>query len=738
VNAGIDMMAASVKSVAPAKIFLTVYHEPQGDVSSDSNCPNVVYKGLAGTPTEYQAMWRNVRSHFDSAGVNNVVWVMDYQNYAPLNCLTNDLYPGDDLVDWVMFNGYGNPKTASYVTNVNNMYSLLSSNSNANHNYLSKPWGVVEWNMRDATESEATSYYAQAKAALDNNTFPKLKAEMAFDSIGPGGYENRVAYVAGGVYNQTKQDAYTAYAQDPVFVTPQPHVDTTAPSTPANLRVISADTGSVHLAWDPSSDDTGVAGYDLFRDGVPLATVGTVTGYADSTVAAGTGYRYTIDAFDAAGNLSPRSVEVTVTTPAAKDTSPPTVPGAPTASGVSESRVDLAWSASTDDVAVAQYTISRDGAVIGTSPDPWYSDTKVAADHTYSYVVSAQDAAGNTSTDSAATSVTTPATVDSTAPTVPTSLVARVTQSGVDLSWQPSTDDVGVTKYRVFRDGAYLAESLDGSYLDTSVQAATTYSYTVEAVDGRGNTSMPSDPASATTPPVPDTSPPSTPTNVTARVVSATKVALTWAASTDNVGVTGYTVVRDGTVSLLLPVSATSFTDTSMSSGQTHSYAVKAADQAGNTSPTSGLASVTVPAVAPSGLTGSYFDTASFTSLKVTRVDSRVAFGWGTAAPATGMGADTFSVRWTGKVIVPATGTYTFYTQSDDAVRLWVNGQQIVNDWTAHTLKEDKRAIALSATQAYSVKMEYYENTGQATAKLLWSGSGLTKQLVPASQLLAR
>jgi chitodextrinase len=737
VNGAIDQMALSVKSVAPAKIFLTLHHEPQGDVTSDPNCPYVVYKGTSGTPTEYQAMWRNVRNRFEAQGTTNVVWVIDYQNYAPFNCLTNDLYPGDDLVDWVMFNAYGNPKAPNYATNVNNMYNLLSANSNTNHNYLSKPWGIVEWNMRDATESEATSYYNQAKTALDNKTFPRLSAEMAFDSIGPDGYENRVAYVAGGAYSQIKQDAYTAYAQDPIFVTPQPHVDTTPPSTPGNLRAPSVGTGSVRLGWDSSSDDTGVAGYDLFRDGVPLATVGAVTGYTDSTVVAGTSYRYTIDAFDAAGNLSPVSGAVTVTTPDVQDISPPSVPGAPTASGVSESRVDLAWSASTDDVAVTQYTISRDGSVIGTSSGPSYSDTTVPANRTYSYVVSAQDAAGNTSADSAATSVTTPAAADNTAPTVPTGLrAAGTTQSRVDLTWTASDDAVGVTQYTIRRDGVDIGTSLGAAYTDTSVLPRTAYVYAVLAQDAAGNKSGYSTDATVTTPDVPDTTSPTTPTNLIARVVSPTKVALTWAASTDNVGVVGYTVVRDGTVSL--PVSATSYTDTSMTSGQPHSYAVYARDQAGNSSPRSGSASVTVPAVAPSGLTGSYFDTASFTSLKVTRVDSRVAFGWGTAAPASGMGADTFSVRWTGKVIVPATGTYTFYTQSDDAVRLWVNGQQIVNDWTAHTLKEDKGAIALSANQAYSVKMEYYENTGQATAKLLWSGSGLTRQLIPASQLLAR
>jgi hypothetical protein len=135
------------------------------------------------------------------------------------------------------------------------------------------------------------------------------------------------------------------------------------------------------------------------------------------------------------------------------------------------------------------------------------------------------------------------------------------------------------------------------------------------------------------------------------------------------------------------------------------------------------------------GLKGEYFDNTDFTSLKVTRTDATINFSWGSGAPASGVGADTFSVRWTGQVEAPATGTYTFITNSDDGVRLWVNGTQLVNNWTNHGPTENSGNINLTAGQKYSIKLEYYENTAGAVIQLFWIYPGQTKQIVPQSRL---
>ncbi|MET0167943.1 MAG: PQQ-dependent sugar dehydrogenase, partial [Vicinamibacterales bacterium] len=135
------------------------------------------------------------------------------------------------------------------------------------------------------------------------------------------------------------------------------------------------------------------------------------------------------------------------------------------------------------------------------------------------------------------------------------------------------------------------------------------------------------------------------------------------------------------------------------------------------------------------GLSATYFDSATFSGAVITRTDPTVNFTWGLGSPAGAIGPDTFSARWTGQVEAQFTGTYTFYTQSDDGVRLWVNGQQLVNNWTNHSLTENRGTIALTAGQRYAIRMEFFENTGSATARLLWSSSSTPKAVVPRTRL---
>ncbi len=93
--------------------------------------------------------------------------------------------------------------------------------------------------------------------------------------------------------------------------------DTAAPSVPQNVAASATGATSAHVSWDASSDDTGVAGYDIFRDGSKVKTVsGTGTSFDDTSLSPQTSYSYTVDAFDAAGNASGRSAAADVTTPA--------------------------------------------------------------------------------------------------------------------------------------------------------------------------------------------------------------------------------------------------------------------------------------------------------------------------------------------------------------------------------------------------------------------------------------
>ncbi len=133
------------------------------------------------------------------------------------------------------------------------------------------------------------------------------------------------------------------------------------------------------------------------------------------------------------------------------------------------------------------------------------------------------------------------------------------------------------------------------------------------------------------------------------------------------------------------------------------------------------------------GLAASYFNGMALTGTPVTRVDPNLDFDWDTGSPAAGIGTNNFSARWMGKVTPKVTGTHTFYTQSDDGIRLWVNGILLVDNWTDHPPTENSNTLFLNAGQAYDLKVEYYENIGGAVAKLLWSAPGLAKEVVPAS-----
>jgi fibronectin type 3 domain-containing protein len=296
-------------------------------------------------------------------------------------------------------------------------------------------------------------------------------------------------------------------------------------------------------------------------------------------------------------------------------TPPPTTPTNLAASSVTNNQVSLTWSPSTDTGAsVAGYDILRrtgttgQATQIGTSTSASYTDTTVNAGTAYSYSVEAYNNANppGLSSASAELNVTTSANPDTTAPSVPTGLTTAVTTTGstnqVKLSWTASTDNAGgsgLAGYNVYRNGVEIGDTgaTTTSFVDSSVVAGTTYSYTVQAADNASNLSAQSTAANATIPQPADTTAPSVPANVTATASSPTQVAVSWSASTDNAGgsgLAGYYVIRNGvTISALL--TATSYTDSSVTANTKYSYTIEAADKAGNVSAPSNAATVTTP-----------------------------------------------------------------------------------------------------------------------------------------------
>jgi len=127
------------------------------------------------------------------------------------------------------------------------------------------------------------------------------------------------------------------------------------------------------------------------------------------------------------------------------------------------------------------------------------------------------------------------------------------------------------------------------------------------------------------------------------------------------------------------------------------------------------------------GITGNYFNNQTLTNpVTSRRLDGPINFDWGTGAPGpTGIGDNSFSVRWEGYIRVTQSGVHRFQTNSDDGVRLTVNGNLLIDQWNDHSVTaHTSAAVNLAAGTSYPIKLEFYENGGYAVAQLHWQTPG--------------
>ncbi len=138
------------------------------------------------------------------------------------------------------------------------------------------------------------------------------------------------------------------------------------------------------------------------------------------------------------------------------------------------------------------------------------------------------------------------------------------------------------------------------------------------------------------------------------------------------------------------------------------------------------------------GLTGDYFSNQAMTftgAPTLTRTDATVDFDWGYGSPAPLISTDLFTVRWTGAVQPQFDNDYTFSSTTDDGVRLWVDGQLLIDEWANQAPTEWSGTIALAAGKKYPITMEYFETSGGAQAQLAWSSAARTGEIIPQAQL---
>ena len=289
---------------------------------------------------------------------------------------------------------------------------------------------------------------------------------------------------------------------------------------------------------------------------------------------------------------------ITYVDKAVADTEAPSVPAEVKATDVTETTAKLTWSEATDNVGVAGYNVYvneakvNDTLVTGTE----YSLTDLTAATEYSVTVTAVDAAENESAKSEAVVFTTEAEKDTEAPTAPTEIKAtEVTETTAKVTWSEATDNVGVVGYNVYLNETKVNDTLvtGTEYVLTELTEATEYTVRVTAVDAAENESARSEAATFTTEAEKDTEAPSVPTDVTAADITQTTAKITWAASTDNVGVAGYNIYVDEAKVNASPVTATEYGLTGLSANTEYTVRVSAVDEAENESARSEAATFT-------------------------------------------------------------------------------------------------------------------------------------------------
>lgn len=280
--------------------------------------------------------------------------------------------------------------------------------------------------------------------------------------------------------------------------------DTIPPTTPGSFAGISGSPSTVNLTWNASTDNVGIAGYHLWRNGTQLPNL-TVTQLVDSGLAGNTTYTYQVAAFDLGGNMSPTSV-VTVTTQNSTTPNPPTNL---TGVAVSGSQINLKWTAPTGGAPLTSYLVFRGTTATNLVQIAQLSNTYTSFNNyyltpgtTYYYGVEAV-AKSLISPMSTIVMVTTLA-----APTPPANLVATPTSSTqVNLTWSASSAPAPISGYYVFRGTSpstvnqQLVIVKSTYYNDKTASPATTYYYAVQARDTLGDNSALSAIASATTNP---------------------------------------------------------------------------------------------------------------------------------------------------------------------------------------------------------------------------------------------
>jgi|GEM_PF-2559793 len=296
---------------------------------------------------------------------------------------------------------------------------------------------------------------------------------------------------------------------------------------------------------------------------------------------------------------------------------------------------------------------------------------------------------------------------DTIAPSVPSGLAASaISSTGFTLTWAPSTDNIAVTGYEIFRNGVSIGTSTTTSRVVTGLSPSTSYNMTVRARDAVPNWSAQSSALSVTTLVAPDSIAPSVPAGLNATSINLTSFTLNWTASTDNVAVTGYEVFRGGVS--IGTTTATSFVVLGLSTNTSYNMTVRARDAIPNWSAQSSVLSVSTladidPPSVPTGLAASSKTLTSFTLSWSASTDNIAVVEYEIFIDGSSYSTSTT----TSKSITGLTEstTYSMTVRARDAAFNWSNVSSSFNvttlsppDTTAPSIPDGLNASSVSTT----------------------------------------
>jgi chitodextrinase len=410
--------------------------------------------------------------------------------------------------------------------------------------------------------------------------------------------------------------------------------DTQPPTVPTGLAATSVTSSSVSLSWNASTDNVGVTGYTIYRNGTAVGSTGgaSATTYTDVTVAPATAYQYTVDAFDGSGNHSAQSTAISVTTPAPSGIQAGPGGAVSTASQVTSTSITLAGPIPAGDLLVGWFGQYNSGGQVQVSDSVNGAWTRTSASTTFSggtgdlamyYVQNSKPApTGLTVTISAASATYLQGAVSSysgvaTSGALDQAVAAKGNSASVDSGPTGAVGAGELVAGGIITGGSPGTVTPGSSQGQAFTMQAQTSSGSADLEDVLGSTAGTQD-ARATFSTATDwyaaaavfhaygsgdTQPPTVPAGLAATSVTASSVSLSWNASTDNVGVSGYTVYRNGTAIGTTGGSTTTYTDSTVAPSTSYSYTVDAFDNAGNHS----AQSAALPVTTPAGAAGAQF-----------------------------------------------------------------------------------------------------------------------------------